>query len=613
MDAVDLQRKLARLAEDNLQRAAREPRDDLLRRALGLEDMARRMGNAACVAAAMRSRADVLLTLNRNVDAVGVLAQAGCELTASRRSDDTERGDQLVTVLASLAEAQGRLGRWSDLYSTCAAGIPIVEHLRSGISPLYVQSAYLRFGIGLYAWGARAACELGRIDQMLEWAELSKSRATLRYQQPAPAGDSRIGGSEHDFRQLDGRINRLRASGQEVPAELVVHRRQLWDAMYTQRFQRHDGELTATLFRIKAIQALLDPDEAVLYYYWLDRTRLVLVAIDRQQVTPHVRMLSEPTRTMLERLSATVLHPATRRSPDDVEPDDELSELLLPEAFAAVLEGKERLTVSPHRVLHTVPFHALQWRGRYVVERFAVTYVPNLTSLLHTWQPSLNRGLLAVGISEYDLAREYVNPLPNAQPEAENVAAMYAARGIPTTTLLGRQATTGELERMAADDALREFSSLHLATHGNDVDAETPMEANLILRDGRIDGLAISSWRLDADLVVLSACSSGQRPVAGRGLDELPGDELFGLQAALFAAGTHQLVGALWPVSDRVAPAVMTAFHHHYLTDPRADVALQRAIVEHLESANILSRKPYYWAPFFLAAMGRPSRIRKGV
>src|SRR5262249_30594033 len=133
------------------------------------------------------------------------------------------------------------------------------------------------------------------------------------------------------------------------------------------------------------------------------------------------------------------------------------------------------------------------------------------------------------------------------------------------------------------------------------------MESYLFLQDGRLDGLEIADWRLNAELVVLSACHSGQRAIAGRGMTELPGDEIFGLQAAFFMAGGGGMLGCLWAGDDESAAQITTAFHHHLTGGKQPERALQAALREYLETAGPRRRKIYYWAPFFLSVMGRPN------
>ena len=154
---------------------------------------------------------------------------------------------------------------------------------------------------------------------------------------------------------------------------------------------------------------------------------------------------------------------------------------------------------------------------------------------------------------------------------------------------------------------LGKFACLHFATHGENANSDTPMESHLFLRDSILDGLEIANWKLNAEVVVLSACCSGQRSISGRGMEEVPGDELFGLQAAFFAAGARRVLGALWPVDSKAALPITTAFHRYLADGQLPELALQKAVDDYLKKAGILTRKVYYWAPFFLSAMGRSS------
>jgi CHAT domain-containing protein len=105
-------------------------------------------------------------------------------------------------------------------------------------------------------------------------------------------------------------------------------------------------------------------------------------------------------------------------------------------------------------------------------------------------------------------------------------------------------------------------------------------------------------------MVVLAACHSGQRAVFGRGLDALPGDDLFGLQAVFFEAGAWGVLGTLWPVDDETAREIMTAFHRAYASGVPPDAALQQAMAQYLTNPEG-SPSPLMLAPFVLVTLGR--------
>ncbi|MCP4661409.1 MAG: CHAT domain-containing protein, partial [bacterium] len=79
--------------------------------------------------------------------------------------------------------------------------------------------------------------------------------------------------------------------------------------------------------------------------------------------------------------------------------------------------------------------------------------------------------------------------------------------------------------------------------------------------------------RLDADLVVLSACQSALG-------EERGGDGLLGLTRAFQYAGARSVVASLWQVSDRVTPELMVRFYRHLRSGKPKDQALQAAQIE---------------------------------
>ena len=212
--------------------------------------------------------------------------------------------------------------------------------------------------------------------------------------------------------------------------------------------------------------------------------------------------------------------------------------------------------------------------------------------------------LLALGIENYCIPGMAWPALPDAEEEAADLEALYRARGFHATALVGRQANENELNAMSADGRLTSARRIHLACHGMNVDGDTPMESSLCLSDSELDGVEISLLDMDADLVVLSACCSGQRAISGRDMDDMPGDELFGLQAAFFAAGAKEIVASLWPVDSRAARAICVGLHRHLIDGLPSDVALQQSICDYLDTASLLRRKRFYWGPFQLTALG---------
>lgn len=103
---------------------------------------------------------------------------------------------------------------------------------------------------------------------------------------------------------------------------------------------------------------------------------------------------------------------------------------------------------------------------------------------------------------------------------------------------------------------------------------------------------ANSIARLDlrgTDLVVLSACQSGQGNATAEGL--------YGLQRAFKKAGAGTIVMALWQVSDRVATDFMLAFYKGLANNGwNKRVAFEQAKAE----IRRMYPDPFYWAAFVM-------------
>jgi CHAT domain-containing protein len=98
--------------------------------------------------------------------------------------------------------------------------------------------------------------------------------------------------------------------------------------------------------------------------------------------------------------------------------------------------------------------------------------------------------------------------------------------------------------------------------------------------------------RLDADLVVLSACQTA----LGK---EIKGEGLVGLARAFIYAGAPRVVASLWEVSDLATAQLMKSFYRGMLQRHLSPAAALRAAQREL-SRDRRWTAPYFWAGFVL-------------
>lgn len=182
--------------------------------------------------------------------------------------------------------------------------------------------------------------------------------------------------------------------------------------------------------------------------------------------------------------------------------------------------------------------------------------------------------------------------LPNAFLEVSRVAGHFAADH--RTVLTGAAASPDGYRSHQPG----EFSYIHFVAHAT-ASTTAPLDSAVVLsRDGedvyKLYARDILRQSLHADLVTLSACY-------GSGLRQYTGEGLVGLAWAFLRAGSHQVIGAMWEVSDESTPLLMDQLYGELSKGNRPDEALRSAKLAMIRSGGVF-RKPLYWAPFQLYA-----------
>jgi len=123
--------------------------------------------------------------------------------------------------------------------------------------------------------------------------------------------------------------------------------------------------------------------------------------------------------------------------------------------------------------------------------------------------------------------------------------------------------------------------------------------------DGFLQMSEIFNLRLDANLVVLSACDTGTGKLRR-------GEGLIGLTRAFMYAGTPSVAASLWKVNDQSTSLFMEFFYQN-LKEGQSKADALRQAKKHLMQTRAWSdtvseeqsfAAPYFWAPFVLIGRG---------
>ena len=499
----------------------------------------------------------------------GDWAEAGGQLgTAERSARAHGRGEEARAHLAydrgRVALGQGNLAAAERLFTGFLAGIPPENHLHRHLTQVRLaEVSTLRGDL------AGAERRITAASEQLETWRASLGDDELRQ---FAFGATALG--EHDPQAPVARVlAALAGAGRSDAAFALAEQRRarlLADRLNQAEALREGRSLrAATAHRTRPLpaqeisKALPDSSTAILEYVaGSEGAPTTLFILTRAGV----RAVALPSvDTLAPAVSRLVALLESGGRPDALA--KRLGLALLEPAAEALPAGVTRLVVIPDGPLHRVPFDALQLAdGRLAVERWAIGLAPSASLASSLWrkrgaaEPVASRTrVLALGDPAFA-----VELASSTTGEAETFRSVFAAEGgLPRLAASGEEARAvaryagGGSEVRVRNEASEEwlkharldrFRVIHLATHAV-VDESSLSRTALALAPGsREDGFLspadLAGLRLNADMVVLSACrTAGGVTVAGEGVQ--------GLTTPLVAAGARSVVATQWRVGDR--------------------------------------------------------------
>lgn len=558
-------------------------------------------------------RGQVLIERGRWDEATAVL----------RKAEALMPEDALLWKRLDLARARAKIALQKDASDRA---VELLHPLAAEYDRRYLRA--LRETAPEVAFDAAAGTAYGRRARVygsLLHAQVQQEKAdafaTMERERALPfwGGSGSSGRERETFSRFVRQLERLEArSGRrdEVPRIMTTLGELYREKVAEQRTLRRTGASKADLdvTSPQALRRALRPDEVFVEYVVTEKRLLAFVA--RRD---SARFLSNPVSEKDLSTAIRVHRLALRRGSDH--PDERLwqdagrrlyEQLVEPLLNQGWLEPDDHLLVAPHRRLWTVPVHAFPLpRGedepRFLIERNVVSYVPSATDLVEQRRrsPQPMRSVLA--------AAPETDALPHTKLEVEVLRRASFDR---TQILLDAKA-----QRRAVRRAWSEVDLLHLAAHAQ-TNEQFPLYSSLQLRNGRIELHEILQDSLQARLVVLSACETGQ--AASSTGDAPTGASLVSFPRAFLTAGASGVIGSLWRVEDEATARLMQYFYDHATPGsssplrsaslssqagpaPSLAEALTRAQRTYLERSRRSEAPihPFYWAGFFLIGDGR--------
>jgi CHAT domain-containing protein/tetratricopeptide (TPR) repeat protein len=530
-------------------------------------------------------------------------------------------------ALVALARAESASGALDAAREHATAAVDLAESVRSTVVGPDLRTVIVRGKYAVYD---------ALVDALMR----------LHRQRPADGFDRQaFGVSERArARSLLDLIAESRSNIREGVDPKLLLREQTLRAQLTLRRNDSDDRVQGLLIQFRELQnemrarnprysALVDPpvaELATVQRELLDRdTALVEYAlgeehsyawiVDSESLTAH----ELPPRARIEALARRA-HTALSRSqaPDLRVALQELSDAIVT-PIAARIAGK-RLAIVTEGALQYIPFAALPGSdGRPLIAAHEMVSLPSASTLgalrADATPRATSRSVFVVGDPVFDANDPRVRRR-EAMTAAAAGALERSAResGVALDRLLftRREADTiaslvpkgrahklldfdASLERIAGSE-LSESRVVHFATHGL-LNNTHPELSGLVFslvdpqgrpRNGFLPAYEVYNLRLNADLVVLSACQTALG-------EDIRGEGLVGLTRAFMYAGTPRVVASLWRVPDSATAALMARFYRGLFTENRRPADALRLAQESVRAERRWSA-PYYWAGFTL-------------
>lgn len=365
---------------------------------------------------------------------------------------------------------------------------------------------------------------------------------------------------------------------------------------------------------IPAIQKLLPQNAAILLYhlgekqllaFYIDATTVRVHTIDNHQLSNQAnqlrRALTDYTAIFEEPDQAyqNYTRPARWFYTQTVEPlqiPKHIQQLvIIPDGVLAHLPFETFLSDNPPT--NTAPYNQLP----YLIRQYQISY--NYSASL--WAENIsqplkkNNGQMLAMAANYSLKgdsshtphlqrlRHTLAPLPQAEAEIKALSAHYDGY-----FAFGADANEDNFKRRAS-----QYNIIHLAMHGM-LDNEHPVLSSLAFsadnnqnEDGFLQAYEIATLRLNANLIVLSACETGYGRFAR-------GEGTLSLARAFMYAGANSLLVSMWEVNDAITSALMAHYYYHLQLGKNKAEALQAAKLTYLSTQNNKASHPAFWAPF---------------
>jgi CHAT domain-containing protein/Tfp pilus assembly protein PilF len=546
-------------------------------------------------------------------------------------------GKILWEAYLEMADSYKRQGKWDAALENYSKSISVIENIRSSIDTEELKATYLGTDkridayyniIDLYIRLAQKKQDKRYEAKAFDFLEKAKARSFLDSIEVSKlnltAGiDRRLLNREtelmNDISRLHTKLLAPQLSSEQrdaFTAELENNENDL-DSLKREIREASPGyanlNYPSTVTLEEAQRELID-EGTVCFAYALGKEGSYAFAVSRNDLKIYALPPKKIIQELVQKHLQSITDPAKQAFPDA----HELFKLLIKPGLH---KNINKIVIIPDDALYLFPFETLMTEadGReWLIKEYNIAYIPSLSSSRELLERSRSgrslkrqKDILAIGDPDYGAneldggAAAAASSLPAASAdkdfqfqrlaysgqEVQEIAALFKPQR--SDVLLREQATE---EKFKSKD-LSNYRILHFAAHAV-IDNKKPSRSAIVLNldqdpmeDGFIQMREVFNLKLQADLVVLSACETGLgRLLRGEGIE--------GLNRAFFYAGASSVLLSLWAINDQASYQLLERFYVHLRSSNSIMSALREAKLEMINS-GVLDH-PYYWAGFIV-------------
>lgn len=513
-----------------------------------------------------------------------------------RSSGQFDRARAAISPIVELAVARlsstenplpGTVEQWSERLADAFHLYLTLQFDPNSQAPNY-QSIFL---VQQFIQAARSTASLSVLEQRLNSSAPDAARA---YQDSQRILRAVMRDPNAEPRAIEEATQRLRTAEEEL--------------------ERSDGALQG--HQIGVIRPLEDavaslvPGEAMLVVTQLEEAMIQTILTATTAQARRVDVQRYDATQQVRRFRESVTQSTVEVDRFDTRAARDLYDYMVGWALGRVVPS--RLKIVADSPWATLPYGALKTGDGWLAQTTALQLSPSVArsvlSAASTSRGVAKRGFVGFGdpiMTNYAnrpgvTAQGMLAPLPETKPELDFLAALFGDRS-HQEVYTRASATEAQIRALNADNRLQSSRILALATHGLlSSDAVGVGDAALVLSDptqpdtdGFLSSSEIYTYRIGAELVILSACNTGT-PNAGNGISDLA--------SAFFYAGAQRLMLTHWEIESGAALEMLKHFAPNFSQAGAVpDDSLRSAINAILTNPRLQRyHHPRYWAAHFI-------------